>query len=288
MLFVLIPSLIVVASLIAAGRIIYKKIPQDREFFDAAVSKENFGPTFYEKALASFSVKAKQATIKASTKLIYKLKITSLKTDNFFGRLLQEMKSHRDNLGASTVGSFSTEPIEKESLKSVDFKVSAVAVADAPEIPKIKLAVSDFKNSQPVISPFEREEQQLINRLTYNSKDVSAYKRLGWLYLENNKPIQAKQSFKTAVKLGSKDKIIMTKLLEMGEAIHKEGAARHTVAISASKVVGQVGHINASSVSIQARPVVAEPVLVKSGPIKSSKESKKSHPKTKKLKVKKV
>jgi len=254
MLFIVIPLAIAVAGLMFAGRIIYKKIPQDAEFFDSEVSKENFGPTFYQKALSTFSVKSKEAAIKTSTKLIYKLKITSLKTDNFFSRLLQEIKSHRENMkpAVSDAGE------EKFPEKSVEFKISAV-VADSP-----KETSQDFSEQEELPkksgSQFEVQEQRLINQLAYNPKDVSSYKKLGWLYLENNKPVQARQSFKMAVKLGSKDKIVMAKLLEIGGVLHKEGAGHH--------------------VQIQ-----AEPALSKIQPVKP-KETKEHKPKIKKLKVK--
>lgn len=257
MLFVVIPLAIAVAGLMIAGRIVYKKIPQDAEFFDKEVSKEDFGPTFYQKAFSAFSVKSKQAALKTSTKLIYKLKITSLKTDNFFNRLLQEMKSHKENMKIAESGlkeenvpekpiSFAVSPIVPDSRK--------IARQTAPDLPAQK---EEFLKPK---SRFEIQEQQLINQLAYNPKDVSAYKRIGWLYLENNKPVQARQAFKTAVKLGSKDKVLMTKLLEIGGVLHKEGTAHH------------VEH--------------NEPVLAKTQPVKL-KEVKELKPKARKLKVKK-
>ncbi len=62
-----------------------------------------------------------------------------------------------------------------------------------------------------------------------------------------------------AVKLGSKDKILMAKLLEIGGVLHKEGTGHH---------------------------VQTEPVLAKVQPVKQ-KEVKEHKPKTRKLKVKK-
>jgi hypothetical protein len=259
MLYIIIPLAITVAGLMFAGRIIYKKIPKDTEFFDNEVSKEDFGPTFYQKALAQFSVKSKEAAIKTSTKLIYKLKITSLKTDNFFSKLLQEMKSHKENMKPA-VFDFKVEKEDQIPEKKVDFKISAI-VGDSP-----KEMTADFSESEKFPeSPktqFEVQEQQLINQLAYNPKDVSAYKKLGWLYMENNKPVQARQSFKMAVKLGSKDKVLITKLLEIGGVVHKEGTGHHV------------------------QNVQTESVLNKVHPAKQ-KEVKEHKPKTRKLKVKK-
>jgi predicted Zn-dependent protease len=257
MLFVIIPLTIAVFGLMIAGRIIYKKIPEDTEIFNSEVSKEDFGPTFYKKALSAFSVKSKQAALKTSTKLIYKLKITSLKTDNFFSRLLQEMKSHKENMKIAE----SELNEEKDSEKPISFEVLPI-VSDLSKIEKQIMQDEPAQREEfpKPKSRFEIHEQQLINQLAYNPKDVSAYKRIGWLYLENNKPVQARQAFKTAVKLGSKDKVLMTKLLEIGGVLHKEGIVHH------------IEH--------------AEPVLAKAHPSKL-KETKEHKPKVRKLKVRK-
>lgn len=257
MLFVVIPLAVTVAGLMFAGRILYKKIPKDAEFFDNEVSKENFGPTFYQKALSEFSFKSKEAAIKTSTKLIYKLKITSLKTEIFFSRLLQEMKSHKENM-KPVITEVSENNEEKLPEKAVDFKISSIVV-DSPEEINQNFSEPEKLHVNPK-SQFEIQEQQLINQLAYNPKDVSAYKRLGWLYIENNKPVQARQSFKMAIKLGSRDKILMAKLLEVGGVLHKEGSVHH---------------------------VKMEPILTKMYPTKQ-KETKEHKPRSRKLKIKKV
>ncbi|MBI2454063.1 MAG: hypothetical protein HYV54_00605 [Parcubacteria group bacterium] len=222
MLFVLIPSLIVLAGMVVAGRTIYKKIPKDLAEWDAILAKEDFGPTFYEKALAAAFLKSKEAALGVSTKLVYKLKITSLKTDNFFSRLLREIKDHK------TVMEAEAESVDSEDMpKNIPFKTKLTPVADSSLVASRESFGFEAKTiPEPQLETrvsFANQEQQLINQLAYNPKDVSAYKRLGWLYLENSKPIEARQAFKMAVKLGSKDKIIITQLLEMGGTVHKEG-----------------------------------------------------------------
>ena len=122
---------------------------------------------------------------------------------------------------------------ESNSTEDRLFKVELTSVADEEGIVSIRKPEPPFGVKEELkielepLTSFEKQEQQLINQLSYNAKDVSAYKRLGWLYLENNKPIEAMQAFKTAVKLGSKDKVIVTKLLEMGGVVHKEGTGLH-------------------------------------------------------------
>lgn len=272
MLFVLIPLSIAVTGLVLAGRIVYRKIPRDMDLFNKEVSNENFGPAFYEKAISQFSFKAKEAAIKTSTRLVYRLKITSLKTENFFGRLLQEMKSHKENMKPAITDSSSDDmsqssKVEEERIpeKEIDFKVSSV-VSDSQDFNReiIQNYNEVEKIEEKPKSEFEIKENQLINQLAYNPKDVSAYKRLGWLYIENNKPIQARQSFKMAVKLGSKDRILMAKLLEIGGVLHKEGNIHN----------------------VKEEPVVAS-VSIKSKPTKR-KEIKESKPKSKKIKIRKI
>lgn len=273
MLFIFVPSLIIITSVALAGRVIYKKIPTDVAEWNNAVAKEDFGPTFYQKALAVVSEKSKKAILSSSTKLVYKLKITSLRTDNFFTRLLNEIKSHKDDFEVKNEGIAADsgyKPPVAETFKAPEpFRVEITPVKD-PEI--------DIGESDVIVNPttaesefflkgerssFAVQEQQLINQLAYNSKDVSAYKRLGWLYMENNKPIEARQAFKMAIKLGSKDKMIMAKLLEVGGVLHKEGTAPHPI----------ISHHRETVLAGQ--------------PIKA-KELKRSKVKIKKLKVKKV
>ena len=271
-MFILIPSLIVITSVALAGRVIYKKIPTDVAEWNNAVAKEDFGPTFYQKALAVVSAKSKKAILSSSTKLVYKLKITSLKTDNFFTRLLNEIKTHKNdfevkNEGVATDSGYKPPVVETFKVPE-PFRVEITPVKD----PMVNIEESDVianpttAESKSFLkeerSSFAVQEQQFINQLAYNSKDVSAYKRLGWLYMENNKPIEARQAFKMAIKLGSKDKMIMAKLLEVGGVLHKEGTASHSIVPHQENVL--------TSQSIKA------------------KEPRHSKTKIKKLKVKKV
>ncbi|MBI4119100.1 MAG: tetratricopeptide repeat protein, partial [Parcubacteria group bacterium] len=134
----------------------------------------------------------------------------------------------------------------------------------------------------------------------------SAYKHLGWLYLENNKPMEARQAFKMAIKLGSRDKMIMAKLLEVGGVLHKEGTASHAV----------VSRTPTGKQDVPARTVTLKPVITASystspspkttaghskvsqdrsnavadetKPISLARHKKEAKPKTKKLKVRKV
>ena len=213
-MLILISSLITVTSVVIAGIIIHRRIPKDIEEWNKTVAGEDFGPTFYQKALAIASEKSKKIALNVSTKLVYRLKIGTLKTDNFFGKLLQSIRNHKQNMKTE-------QPADESILSSEASQFSAehrgnVLVQDDPVIVPVRPLVSE-QNS------FEALEQQYINQLAYNPKDVSIYKKLGWLYLENNRPMQSREALKTAVKLGSKDKMIMAKLLEMGGTLRKEG-----------------------------------------------------------------
>ncbi len=240
MLFILIPISIAAVSLALAGRVVYRKMPHDKAEWDSAISDQEFGPTFYEKGLAIASQKSKETLLAVSTKLVYKLKITSLKSDNFLSQVLQQIKHHKENNQIISVQTSEPVAVEEHQLatiiqpaanKKVDFISSPIAVVDEAEIVPNQPA----KIEEEKLSHFAFREQQYINQLAYNPKDVSIYKKLGWLYLENNQPIQARQSFKMAVKLGSKDKIVMTKLLEMGGVLHKEGSGVYNPSVALHK-----------------------------------------------------
>ncbi|MEK7078332.1 MAG: hypothetical protein AAB911_02070 [Patescibacteria group bacterium] len=215
-MFILIPSLITIASVVIAGVIIHRRIPKDIEGWNKTVASEDFGPTFYQKALAIASEKSKKIVLNVSTKLVYRLKIGTLKTDNFFGKLLQSIRSHKQSMQTE-------QPVEESILSSEVSQASAkqardISVQADPVVVSVQSPVLEQNN-------FEALEQRYINQLTYNPKDVSIYKKLGWLYLENSRPMQSREAFKTALKLGSKDKMIMAKLLEMGGTLRKEGPA---------------------------------------------------------------
>lgn len=272
-MFILIPSLLIAAGVALAARVVYKKIPGDQTEWDRTVAAEDFGPTFYQKALATASLKTKQAVLSASTKLVYKLKITSLKSDNFFNRVLREMrkqKSDIDDVPESIAVS------ESSLSKDSQFRVQVTSVEER------KPAAEVIKSEEPAPeerSSFAAQEHQLINQLAYNPKDVSAYKHLGWLYMENNKPIEARQAFKMAIKLGSRDKMIMAKLLEVGGVLHKEGTASYAAVRPGPVVLKKI-------VAVETKAnVAANTVLPQKSGVKTKKEVKS---KTKKLKIRKV
>ena len=220
-MFILIPSLLVLTGVALAARVVYKKIPKDLTEWNKTVAGEDFGPTFYQNALAAFSLKAQQAVLGFSTKFVYRLKITSLKTDNFFSHVLKEMRKQKSDIDITPELAASR---ESSSLESNQFEVKTTPIEERKsvvKIPVLEVGREEIFNEER--TSFAAQEHQFINQLAYNPKDVSAYKHLGWLYLENNKPIEARQAFKMAIKLGSRDKMIMAKLLEVGGVLHKEG-----------------------------------------------------------------
>ncbi|MBI2052409.1 MAG: hypothetical protein HYT38_01880 [Candidatus Sungbacteria bacterium] len=217
----MIPSLLVLTGVALAARVVYRKIPKDLTEWNNTVAGEDFGPTFYQNAFSAFSLKARQAVLGFSTKFVYKLKITSLKTDNFFNHILKEMRKQKSDIDTAPELAANREP---SSLKSNRFEVETIPIEEKKPTMKIPvLETAPEKTLNEERSSFAAQEHQFINQLAYNPKDVSAYKHLGWLYLENNKPMEARQAFKMAIKLGSRDKMIMAKLLEVGGVLHKEG-----------------------------------------------------------------
>ena len=267
MLFILVPISIALAGVALAGRVVYKNMPKDLPEWDAAIKDQNFGPTFYQKALAAASVKSRQAVLGLSTKLVYKLKITSLKSDNLLTKVLNQIREHKANTKVEIIA----EPVLTEINTINTFESKTVESFKVVPINEEEIDSKEEKGSEMADQPtsFSGQEQQYINQLAYNPKDVSVYKKLGWLYLENNMPIQARQSFKMAIKLGSKDKIIMTKMLEMGGVLHKEGRAEYNPPEAVNKMPAKI--------------VVSKTSLASSVAVKKTKITK-----TRKLKITKV
>lgn len=244
MLFVLIPLSLLAVGLVAAGRIIYRKIPRDLERWNAQLAQQDFGPTFYQKSWAVLAQESKKFFINTSTKAVHRLKIATLKTDNFFGKLLQEMRQRRQRIHENVAVPDRNEsviadgPISESVPKTEPISLRLSHVAENGFSGGAKPAV-EFASKEA--SAFAAKERQYISQLAYNPKDVAVYKKLGWLYLENTQPFQARQAFKMAVKLGSKDKNVITKLLEMGGVVHKEGNAPSAVlTVEAEDIAGRV------------------------------------------------
>lgn len=253
MLFILVPAAIMISGLAMAARVIYRKMPRDLEEWNAQLAQQDFGPTFYQKYWAVLEQESKKFFINTSTKAVHRLKIATLKTDNFFGKLLQEMRQRRQRIHEDAVVP------DRNELVIADGPISE----SVPKTEPISLRLSQIAENgfsggaKPVVevaskesSAFAAKERQYISQLAYNPKDVAVYKKLGWLYLENTQPFQARQAFKMAVKLGSKDKNVITKLLEMGGVVHKEGSAPSAVlTVEAEDTAGKVSTTKVKSKS---------------------------------------
>lgn len=86
---------------------------------------------------------------------------------------------------------------------------------DSPFRIKNAIELSDGQISLADLEKPIKEEQQWIDLIIKNPKNITAYKSLGLLYWKQHNYIDAKASLETAIKLGSKDKKVKEILEEL-------------------------------------------------------------------------
>ena len=127
-------------------------------------------------------------------KILKKLRIIALKSDNWFEQWIQILKNKEKEFKART--RFSKNQLEIQQVKK--------------EHPK-KEEKKDLKDL------FVVEEKKYIETIIKNPRDVKTYRSLGLLYLAQKNYKDAKESFKQILKINSKDKEAKKKLKEIGK-----------------------------------------------------------------------
>jgi tetratricopeptide (TPR) repeat protein len=159
--------------------------------------------------------------IVGSEKLLWRVKIIFLKTENFLGRIINWLRRHSKIMSQKS----------KEWVKQKDMKSNQEEkVLSGQDDKKVFIKVNQEKTESRIeeieddddlsISELEKpikEEQKWINLIVENPKNITAYKFLGLLYWKRHNYADAKNSLEMAVKLGSKDRKVKEILKEMEE-----------------------------------------------------------------------
>lgn len=181
-MFLFIPLIIIAGSAGAIGKILWPKIKEIKKSEKLPEVKESFcrliAPEFF-KAWDKIDFHGfKKSTLADYEKFLRRVRILSLKTDNFVNKLL-----------------------EKRQKKSV-----------RPEFKEIV-----FLDAKANTSNFKAKENGFIAEIAKNPKDKNLYKTLGALYLKNEMLSDAREVFDVVLELDPNDSETKESLEKIGK-----------------------------------------------------------------------
>ena len=155
-------------------------------------------------------------------KFLRKLRVVILKTDNVFLRMIGRS---REKSQIWTVRSRAW--MEQHKLKKIQ-KLQVLEKLDQAEIieniQKAKEEVREEKENgkakgavSKVIDPRLAAEKECIDMIARDPRNVEAYKRLGFLYLEQDNKDDAKNCFRQVLRLQPDDIEVVSKMRELAE-----------------------------------------------------------------------
>jgi len=191
-MFFLVPLIVVLLSLLAIGLIAWRKLPYLRklseptdtpsEFYTLSGFVADFFPEiFYRCRKIDFSA-YKDSLLKEFEKLLRRLRVISLKIDQFTNNLLRKIKS---------------ENLKNGNVSTVEFK----AEPRQPNATKLRPA-----------ERLKREEQLLVMEIAKNPKNPELYKKLADIYIALKNFSDARESLEAALELDPEDEKTKEKL----------------------------------------------------------------------------
>jgi len=127
-------------------------------------------------------------------KVLRQMKIFSLKIENILSKWIEVLRNKSRNIRGK-IRRIKIKEVEKNKLLEEKIEKSPIAMLKEPT----------------------EEEKKWIEIIAKSPKNVTAYKELGMLYYRQYNLKDAKECFKMAIKLGSKDKKIKEILKEIEE-----------------------------------------------------------------------
>jgi len=208
-------------SLIGLGVIVYRKIPVLARLSDEEMAilnrkkgvMEKFKEIDYKQHGLNFMI--------GLEKFLRKVKIIFLKIENFLSKCIDFLRNRSQIMTQK-----SREWIrlreekrrqEKEVVSDKSEEVISVKI-NKEEEKEVELEMLEEDDDLPIseLKKPIKEEQQWIDLIIEDPKNITAYKFLGLLYYKQHNHSDAKASLETAVKLGCKDKKVKEALREIG------------------------------------------------------------------------
>lgn len=179
-MFILIPAVLILASIVVISVIIFRKMP----YLNKLTPETHVGGNILRDLFPEFSEGFKNLKLKEYSnlwlieleKLLRRLRVVSLKIDRIFDSWIKRIRS-----GSGFKVTTSTVTDKSDALEAPILKVQTVP----------RITMEDMK----------REEQGMIIEIAKNPKDAKLYEVLGDLYIKMNNLLDAKESFEAAIEL---------------------------------------------------------------------------------------
>lgn len=202
--FILIPLLLILASVGGVLFITLRKLPRLRELAEAespsgAYAESGWRAFVYELCPEIWNW-AKDIRIKEykdmwlieAEKLLRRLRLTSLKIDRFSGLLIKKIRNRASSENGSTFSATETKKDKEETEAKADDKTE-----------------------------LKKNEQRLIMEIAKNPKNASLYEELGDLYDKMSDYLDSKESYEAGIELNSNNEKLKGKLSQVLEKLNK-------------------------------------------------------------------
>ena len=171
-MFIIIPLILIVSSAVGIGYIAWPKIKEIKKTDGLLEIKESIWrlaiPEFFNAWDKIDFHGFKKNVLVDYEKFLRRVKILSLKTDNFINKLLEKNQKKMPGRGQAGTGDF-------------------------------------FEKKKADLSGFKAREKKLIVEIAKNPKDKNLYKALGILYAEHKMFSDASEVFKAVLELDSEE-----------------------------------------------------------------------------------
>lgn len=194
---IIILQIIFIGSVAGAALVIFSKIPELAQLPEITEDEKVFLKTLKGRFKKVDIGKLRISFMDRFAKFLHQIRLWSLKTDNLASKWIKKIKE------------------ESHRISSSGWIKSARFVSSQPRTENYFGKLLDSVNSESFRTATNNgskeeldREKQLIDIIVRNPRDLKAYKNLGLFYYEGKNYIDARESFKMALKFGSRDKIV--------------------------------------------------------------------------------
>jgi uncharacterized protein HemY len=202
-MFILVPLILIVISLVAMAGIIQRKLPYLRKLSpDAHLVGEHPLQDYFPELMQWLSQikwrEYRQASLREIEKFLRRIRLVLLKVDHISDRLIKKIRRvHLTN-----------------HMEQVVPKIEKPVEAVAPQAPVAFL--------EPTIEDLKAREQQLIIEIAQDPKNAELYEILGDLYMKMESSQDAREAYEAALGFNPDNQVVARKysvLLKKGETV---------------------------------------------------------------------
>lgn len=190
-------QIIFIGSVAGAALVVFSKIPELAQLPKITEEEKIFLKTLRGRFRKVDIGKLRVSFMDRFAKFLHQIRLWSLKTDNLASKWIKKLKEESHKISSSgwiKSAKFASSRPQEENyfgrlLDSVNSESSRTAATNG---------------SKEELD----QEKQLVDIIVRNPRDIKAYKNLGLFYYERKNYIDARESFKMALKFGSRDKVV--------------------------------------------------------------------------------